>query len=159
MDLIESHDWPGNVRELFNILETAALIEPEGDTITDQSIRVAFRSAFASPVAEYGFPMPAGFLNGEHGDLSEMLEAVERALLREALARTQGVQTEAAKLLGIGAKNLWKKLRKYSIEARDWVAESQDLSSLKQMVASANVLPFRRQSGAAKPAGKSRKKA
>jgi len=47
--------------------------------------------------------------------LNETLESVEKGLIIEALKKSQGVQVEAAKLLGLNHKNLWHKIRKHKI--------------------------------------------
>ncbi|WP_324352255.1 helix-turn-helix domain-containing protein [Desulfovibrio sp.] len=40
----------------------------------------------------------------------------EKGLIVQALRRAGGVQTEAARLLGITAKNLWNKLQKHGLD-------------------------------------------
>ena len=48
--------------------------------------------------------------------LAQFLDAAERALLVESLRRTQGNQTQAARLLGIPRPTLHAKLRKYGLD-------------------------------------------
>jgi two-component system response regulator PilR (NtrC family) len=91
--LLESHSWPGNVRELENLIEravalsTAAVIGP-ADFPEDLARR------HPPPRAEIALP--------EEGlDLEAYLERIRSELMRLALERCDGVQTQAAELLGM----------------------------------------------------------
>jgi len=48
--------------------------------------------------------------------LAEAKDMLERQLILDALKKTDGVQTEAARLLGLSPKNLWKKIKKHRIK-------------------------------------------
>jgi two-component system response regulator AtoC len=48
--------------------------------------------------------------------LKQAVSDYEKSLIRSALERTSGVQTEAAALLGISPKNLWNKLKKHGLD-------------------------------------------
>ncbi len=48
-------------------------------------------------------------------DLQAHLDAIERTLLEQALARTRGVKTEAARLLSLTFRSLRYRLAKYGI--------------------------------------------
>jgi two-component system, NtrC family, response regulator AtoC len=108
MALLFDYDWPGNIRQLANVLERAA-ITSRGDVLTAHDIRQALETTPGSRAAE---PAP-----GTHqtGTLRETLRAVERNLIASALQKAGGVQTEAAKTLGISAKNLWNKIQKHKL--------------------------------------------
>jgi two-component system NtrC family response regulator len=54
-------------------------------------------------------------------NLTVTVEAVERRMIREALARSEGIQTRAAELLGISERALRYKLIKYGF--REEVSE------------------------------------
>jgi two-component system response regulator AtoC len=105
MTLLFDYDWPGNIRQLANVLERAA-ISARGDVLTESDIRQAFES---SPRA--GAPEATA----RTGTLRETLRSVERNMIADALRKTSGVQTEAAKLLGVSPKNLWNKIQKHSL--------------------------------------------
>jgi DNA-binding NtrC family response regulator len=98
--LLREYHWPGNVRELQNIIERAILLSP-GD-----SLRI--ESALARPNDDYKL--------GEH-NLPQILENVEKRLIKEALAQCDGVQSQAAKTLGIQRSTLQYKLQKYGLDA------------------------------------------
>ena len=107
------YDWPGNVRELHNVIERAIVLE-DGDVISAGSLPEGIqpgkdktsRLGHLSLVnAEAVFNLPPGGIS---------LEQLETSLLKQALARSDGNQTRAAKLLGLTRDQFryrWKKLR------------------------------------------------
>jgi DNA-binding NtrC family response regulator len=59
-------------------------------------------------------------LEGEREtNLTVAVEGLERRMIRDALARSEGVQTRAAELLGIGERALRYKLIKYGFREED----------------------------------------
>jgi DNA-binding NtrC family response regulator len=105
-ELLRRHDWPGNVRELQHAVE-AAMIVCEGAEILPEHLPAALR---ASPAAAPSSPP---------GDDTHLptLEELERAHIELALRRTDGHRGNAAKILGISERNLYRKLREYHLEA------------------------------------------
>jgi two-component system response regulator PilR (NtrC family) len=107
--LLLAHPWPGNIRELANVLERAATLA-EGDVIEPAvfppSLRGAPDGAVAGPVAD----LPPDGL-----DLQAHLDAIERRILEQALERTAGVKTEAARVLSLTFRSLRYRLAKYGI--------------------------------------------
>jgi transcriptional regulator with GAF, ATPase, and Fis domain/tetratricopeptide (TPR) repeat protein len=97
--------WPGNVRELENEVVRAASLGGETIVVADLSPPVAA----GEPEAAVDSPDDLG--------LKPRVERLERTLLREALHRADGNQTQAAKLLGLSRFGLQKKLRRYGLEA------------------------------------------
>jgi two-component system, NtrC family, response regulator AtoC len=102
--IFKSYRWPGNVRELRNVIERASILE-DADVVT---------------VAH----LPGDMIESHHGSTSGgssgmvlppegiPLETVEVDLARQALTRTGGNLTRAAKLLDISRDQLRYKLRK-----------------------------------------------
>ncbi len=103
------HSWPGNVRELANVVERAVTLAA-GDVIEPSVLPPNLRGRPA-PVA----PADASLLPEAGLDLQAHLDAIERALLERALARTGGVKTEAARLLSLSFRSLRYRLAKYGI--------------------------------------------
>ena len=106
---LSAYAWPGNVRELENELARAA-------ALADGAIEVAHLSA---QVAAATPPPAAKPPRGRELQLKPQVEALERALVEEALRRTAGNQTAAARLLGLSRFGLQKKLRRYGIASAD----------------------------------------
>jgi two-component system response regulator PilR (NtrC family) len=106
LDALRAHPFPGNVRELQNVVERAVLLA-EGplvgvESLPDEVVR-------PREAAEGGDDAPPG------GGLDAAVEALERRLLRAALARANGVQTRAAGELGIDERVLRYKMKKYGL--------------------------------------------
>ncbi len=106
MEALFRHDWPGNVRQLRNILERASIF-CKSNVMTTRDIELALqRGPIQLPDSE-----PSPTLS-----LREQLQEMEKSLILNALQRANGVQIEAAKLLGISPKNLWNKIQKHHID-------------------------------------------
>ncbi len=101
--ILERHDWPGNVRELQHALE-AAMVVCDGEEILPRHL----------PRALAGAPAPAPVAEAVPGSMPT-LEAVERAHVERALRAADGHRGNAAKLLGISERNLYRKLREYGL--------------------------------------------
>jgi len=106
-DLLLSHDWPGNVRELRNAIERAMILE-DSSLITPASLPISISRAEArqSPSAEPEMTFR---------DFGLSLAENERQLLARALEKTNGNQTQAARLLRITRDTLRYKMKKYNL--------------------------------------------
>jgi two-component system response regulator PilR (NtrC family) len=104
-----AHDWPGNVRELANVIERAMALT-SAEVLEPSALPPALRERAASPPALDPPRLPEAGI-----DLQAHLAAIERAMLEEALARTGGVKTEAARLLSVTFRSLRYRLAKYGI--------------------------------------------
>ena len=104
--LLLSHDWPGNVRELRNAIERAMILE-ESALITPPSLPISISRPDGMPAA-----IPAALEIPTDG-LS--LEDNERNLLVRALEKTEGNQTQAARLLRITRDTLRYKMKKFNL--------------------------------------------
>ncbi|MCH8069694.1 MAG: sigma-54-dependent Fis family transcriptional regulator [Candidatus Marinimicrobia bacterium] len=98
------YSWPGNVRELRNIIERLALIS-EGEVITENLL----------PDELLGSPQPLVDSLSENEPLNEILEKTEIIILKNALSKTNGNQSQTAKLLEIPLSTLRSKLQKYGL--------------------------------------------
>jgi DNA-binding NtrC family response regulator len=96
MHLLTQYAWPGNVRELANVIERAQILA-EGDTITPDDLPETVRAA--PPVAA--------------GADSHSMEAVEKRALHDALRRTEGNKSAAAKMLGVSPRTLYRMIERY----------------------------------------------
>ncbi|MEM1416245.1 MAG: sigma 54-interacting transcriptional regulator, partial [Myxococcota bacterium] len=94
------HDWPGNVRELENELQRALVLA-----------RDELRLEHLRPALTRG--VPEG-LSGDL-DLKGQVDALEARLLSEALKRTGGNQTQAAKVLGLSRFGLQKMMKRLGV--------------------------------------------
>ena len=106
-----SLDWPGNVRQLAHALERAAIF-CSGSRIHTRDLALA-----APRQAAETMTMPDAGLS-----LKDAVSQYERNLILKALRAADGVQTEAAKALGVSPTNLWNKLKKHAINPDDPIA-------------------------------------
>jgi|SRR5690606_23443244 len=102
------YDYPGNVRQLENILERAATLA--GSSMIGLGDLPEELSGLAGGTTVQLLSLPEAGCR-----LDEVLTEVERRLLVEALERTGGVRTQAAKLLGISFRSLRYRLEKQSL--------------------------------------------
>ena len=98
--VLQQYGWPGNVRELRNAIERAMLLV-EHDWLQPGDFTTLTRTV---PVAE--FTLPAEGVN---------LEEVERQLLAQALERSAGNHTQAARLLGINRDQVRYRIEKFGL--------------------------------------------
>jgi two-component system response regulator PilR (NtrC family) len=107
--LLLGYGYPGNVRELANIVERAVTL-CDGDVVTASALPPAARGA--APLEDG--KAAASFASGSF-DLQAHLDAIERAILEQALKQADGVKTEAARLLCLTFRSLRYRLAKYHI--------------------------------------------
>ncbi|HKM05838.1 MAG TPA: sigma 54-interacting transcriptional regulator [Sphaerochaeta sp.] len=103
--LLMEYGWPGNVRELKNVVERAVY---RSDTMSIEEIQF---DPFSNPYAEAGPSSPAKEL-----DLSQYEQAREKlelSYLKTSIARSEGNQKEAAKLLSLTYDQFRGLYRKY----------------------------------------------
>jgi len=99
LERLQSYPWPGNVRELQNVVEQAVVLAP-GERIEADDL----------PEEVTGDRGPQDVLNIAVGTT---LAQSEKELILETLRKTGGNKTQAARLLGIGVRTLYRKLEEY----------------------------------------------
>jgi DNA-binding NtrC family response regulator len=104
---LRAYPWPGNARELRSVIERALVLHPgRGLADLDLAPEPVGPAPAGAPVAP-----PESDLN-----LRDSLHRVERSLIVEAHRRSRGVRREAARLLGIDARNLAYYFRKHGLD-------------------------------------------
>ncbi len=107
---LTSYSWPGNVRQLLNVTQNGVVM-CGGGTIDIAHIPDDIVSGDDEDIA-FGTPGP-GSVGGSLAGTS--LEAIEKRAIRETLKLTGGNREQAAKLLGIGERTLYRKLKEYGL--------------------------------------------
>jgi DNA-binding NtrC family response regulator len=107
-------DWPGNVRELRNFVER--LVVMTDDNLLDSALveTELNRLHRGSQSATAGSPALVGA--GEGASLETQRRDTEKAAILEALRRTRDNRAQAARVLGIGRRTLYSKLRELGLE-------------------------------------------
>ena len=101
LQLLLHYDFPGNVRELENIIESAVVL-CRGDTITPELLPENVRNV-AKNTQSLTIPLGLPF------------EEIERRVIEATLAYAGGNKTKTARILRIGKRTLFRKLKKYGI--------------------------------------------
>jgi len=105
-EILLRYDYPGNVRELENIVERAVVLTRD-DVIGSGDLPLTVQEP---EIADGG---------DRETNITVAVEALERRMIRDALAQSDGVQTRAADLLGLGERGLRYKLIKYGFREED----------------------------------------
>lgn len=96
-EILISYPWPGNIRELKSAVNKVDILT-DSEIITKDHLppHFAMRKSVPSPS-------------------SKTLEDIEKEHIMRVLAETDGNQSQAANVLGINRKTLYKKIKKYKI--------------------------------------------
>lgn len=106
--LLHKYSWPGNVRELRNVIERAVLLCKD-ETIAADDIVLGRAESHTWEWDIENFVLPP------NGFDFEKIRALESHLLRQALARTNNNQTQAARLLNLSRDRLRYRLQKHGL--------------------------------------------
>jgi DNA-binding NtrC family response regulator len=121
-DAIRRHAWPGNVRELINLCQRLAMLcETEQAGPADLGLLApagARRDAPAgiAPVSGAAPPPEPGALVFDFDGGTHKAEDVERELIIQALRRTRGNVSKAAKLIGMQRSSLRYRIDRFGLQ-------------------------------------------
>ncbi|WP_345975753.1 nif-specific transcriptional activator NifA [Sulfurimonas sp. HSL3-7] len=129
LELLLDYPWPGNIRELQNTMERIVLICPEGEIMPEmlnhvlpfnyQKMSMPQQAAPQAPAAAEPTPPPAAPQAAEQPApmmTKASLKEMEKESIIQALIDNRGIQTKAAAQLGMTARQIGYKIRKYNIE-------------------------------------------
>ena len=128
--VMAAYGWPGNVREVRNEIETMVVQDQDGILGLDDLPREGLGGATAGD----------GAAIGASGLVGKPLSEIERYYIEESLKLTNGNREEAAKMLGIGERTLyrvildWKmqdKIKQALADANGNIEEAAKLAGLK----------------------------
>jgi DNA-binding NtrC family response regulator len=92
---LAAHPWPGNVRQLHALIRRLVILAPPGHLVSAEEIQLD------EP--------------GVAGSLIEELELAERQRIAEALVRSKGSRSDAARALGMARTTFLTKMKRYGI--------------------------------------------
>ncbi|HET6423863.1 MAG TPA: sigma-54 dependent transcriptional regulator [Planctomycetaceae bacterium] len=103
-----AYSWPGNIRELRNVVESMVVQDTDGRLELDD---------LPPDIAPLGQHVDGedGMAHGADGLIGHPLTDVEKYYIQRALELTAGKRDEAAKLLGIGERTLYRKIKEYDL--------------------------------------------
>ncbi len=125
---LTSYEWPGNVRQLLNSVQNLVVTAlGESDPATSAAKTALVLDARHVPddvrskdIADFDVGEAGsgggGAMGGATGSLAgTSLEQIEKRAIRDTLRLTAGNREQAAKLLGIGERTLYRKLKEYGL--------------------------------------------
>jgi Nif-specific regulatory protein len=129
MELLLDYPWPGNIRELQNTMERIVLICPDGDIQPEmlshvlpfnyQKLYMQSESAHTAaqiPMQPISQPVPQHETHSSGPMTKKTLQELERDSIVQALTDSHGIQTKAARALGMSARQIGYKIKQYGIE-------------------------------------------
>jgi transcriptional regulator with PAS, ATPase and Fis domain len=118
-ELLVAYAWPGNVRELRNILERASIL-CDGGLITAQHLALTVPETPLPTSRAQPDPHSAVAQEAAQAAAAPMsardLEAMERAMIDQALKSARFNKSKAAKALGLTRRQLYARMAKYDLE-------------------------------------------
>jgi transcriptional regulator with PAS, ATPase and Fis domain len=124
IEILSRYPYPGNVRELMNIVEYCANVCHTGSIQPEHLpdyVREALYEISPSDLqvgAKEQTPwVPGAKTEMEGRPIGHSLDwhEMERGMITEALLRSRGNRTKAAKLLGWGRSTLWRKMKLHNL--------------------------------------------
>jgi transcriptional regulator with PAS, ATPase and Fis domain len=105
MNLLVQYNFPGNIRELENVIERAVVF-CETDTITSTDLPVFLREKKEEDLMESGLT------------LTHKVQKLEMLEIKRALKENNGIQSRAARALGITERMLGYKMKNYKLNSK-----------------------------------------
>ena len=124
--LLESYDWPGNVRELRNVIRRAVLFAESGQILPKHLTALHPARTSAQLAADAGMLLKdiyvapshtAGLATGRslRDMMREFSRDVEQQIISQALEKTGGNKSQAAKMLQVDYKTILTKITEYKL--------------------------------------------
>jgi DNA-binding NtrC family response regulator len=105
MQILMAYDWPGNIRQLKNVVRTMVVMcDREKLDVRDLPPEILQRRQLPGESKEAATSL-AGV----------SLTDIEKKAILDTLARTAGNREQAAKILGIGERTLYRKIKEYGL--------------------------------------------
>jgi two-component system response regulator HydG len=102
--VLSNYEWPGNIRQLRNCIRTMVVMcDRNRLDLQDIPPEIAQRRQLAA-----GSRAAAGLAGLP-------LDELEKQAITDTLAKTKGNREKAAKILGIGERTLYRKIREYKL--------------------------------------------
>ncbi len=108
-----AYDWPGNVRELRNFVEMMVVLDHDASLGEDDLPPELADDTIEVDGGDVGLPLSA---MGPSDLIGGPMYRIERWAIEETLALAGGNREEAAKILKIGARTLYRRLDQYKEE-------------------------------------------
>lgn len=108
IDYLMNYNWPGNVRELENLIQRVVAMHSK-DLVVPSMLTELF-DCYPQ------FEKHAAQQDGQPPSDMKSLSELEKQHITQVLRNTKGHRTEAADILGITRRTLYKKIQEYNID-------------------------------------------
>jgi len=105
-----AYPWPGNVRQLRNVIESMVVVDID-ETLDVDDLPLELEPDLPGPAA---VAAEAG-QGGIAALVGKPLDEIEKIFIAETLKLTGGNREQAADLLGIGERTLYRKIKEYRL--------------------------------------------
>jgi transcriptional regulator with GAF, ATPase, and Fis domain len=109
--ILQSYDWPGNIRELRNVVQRMAIFANGSITAKNLPAEIHSGSSLESILKACN-----KCLVEEKMSFEEVMNCLEKNLVQQALLKSEGSRTQAAKILNLSPSTFRDKLKKFNIE-------------------------------------------
>lgn len=104
LDLLQRYDWPGNIRELENVVEEMIATAPNQATLREADVPARIRAAATPETGQMCLRV------------GMTMDEIEQTAIEETLRVCDNDREACARMLGIGLRTLYRKLRQYREE-------------------------------------------
>jgi len=130
LDMLEAYPWPGNIRQLENVIERAIIMSdhdiialPQLQSILSDEADIDIHFSHREPVHHHSRAMPGSYFPPAAPDFPSpvrgyaKVQEQEAPHILEALQKTHGNKTAAAKLLGMTPRQLHYRIKKLELRS------------------------------------------
>jgi DNA-binding NtrC family response regulator len=125
---LQAIELRGNVRELMNLVHHALANHTNETKLELQDLkpevwaeiadRARISGDWSGTSGSHQLPLVQGLLEKHAWNLRKSVDGCEKLLLEEALRKTNGSQSQAARLMGLSARSLYNKLHKHQLHGQ-----------------------------------------
>jgi two-component system response regulator HydG len=114
-----AYSWPGNVRQLENVVENMVILA-QGDRLTMADIPPDIAPAMRASLGSTSTALVHIGANAASTAITSLggvnLADLEKQAIEKTLEMVQGNREQAAKILGIGERTLYRKIKDYGLQ-------------------------------------------
>jgi len=114
LNCLENYHWPGNIRELRNVIHRATIFCQDEITIKEIPPEIHDSNPLEQIIGDCSI-----CFNKNGMDLNQILACIEYKLILEAMRKSKGNQSHAAKLLDLSLSTFRDRLKKYKQNPSD----------------------------------------
>ena len=119
LELMKKYRWPGNIRELENVIERAFIVETS-NMMTKSSLPDQIKGTSVAPLSNLTNNSTNVMKNSEPLDFEIFKEQAEKEFITSALKANKGKINQTVAQANIPKNTLLRKIRKYSINVKDY---------------------------------------